>query len=280
MSVKFGLKQHVWRLGPDHNPGWFNTGNAEWSPGKFVIATVFKLHWDLSHPISDGIYNMLHAVTIGHAGRPGKTHLEQLAQILHGDLHITCRLQDSTNQVYRHTVALPGSKNQYLDRTMLLLYTSNYNHHDPTMMCTMNVLYDFDTLEQIQCVTHAVRVQHAEDIKFTPWPDHRVICDHEHNYVPRDHVIIHGGCNQHNAEPKPFELFRVWGSLGQTLDPLDLGTVSCLVQNNVPDHIGGAQAWYNCDCDRWIMQDADKWALCTGVYQQTHALGIKQSTTA
>jgi hypothetical protein len=275
MSVQLGHEQHGWRLGPDHDPGWFNTGDAEWLPGKFVMATVFKLHWDLTNPMPDGIYNTLHAVTIGHANRPGKTHIEQLAQILHGDLHITCRLQDSTSQVHRHTIALSGSKNQYINRTMLLLYTLDYNHHDPSMLKTMNVLYDFDTLDQLQCVPHNFRLQHAEDVNFTSWSDHKVICDHEHNHVPRDHVIIHGHCDQHNSRLMPFELFRVWSSLGQTLDPLNLRMVSCLAQNNVSDYIGGVQAWYNCDCDRWIAQGTDKWALCTGVYQQTHSLGIK-----
>jgi hypothetical protein len=275
MSVKVGHKQSNWRLGPEHDPGWFNIRDAEWLPGKFAIATVFKLHWDLSHPMSDGIYNVLHSVTIGHLGQDGKTHIEQLAQILHGDLHITCRFQDSTSQVHRHTIALPGSKNQYLGRTMLLLYTLDYNSHDPTILNTMNVLYDFDTLDQIQCVPYNFRLQHAEEVNFTSWPDHKVICDHEHNHVPRDHVHIHGHCNQHNSKTTSFELFRVWGSLGQTLDPLNLRIVSCLAQNNVSDYIGDAQAWYNCDCNRQIIQDTDKWALCTGFYQQTHTLGIK-----
>jgi hypothetical protein len=278
MSLKIGHKQSNWRLGPDDNPGWFNTSDAEWLPGKFAIATVFKLHWDLSQPMSDGIYNLLHAVTIGHLGRAGKTHIEQLAQILHGDLHITCRFQDSTGQVHRHTVALPGSKNQYLGRTMLLLYTSNCNHDDPTMLYTTNVLYDFDTLNQIQCVPYNFCLQHTDDVNFASWPGHRVICDHEHNHVPKNHVNIHGHCNQHNDELTSFELFRIWGSLGQTLDPLNLDTVSRLTQNNVSDYIGGAQAWYNCACDRWTIQDTNKWALCTGFYQQTHALGIKLAT--
>ena len=278
MSVKIGHEQRGWRLGPDHDPSWFNTGNVEWAPGKFVIATVFKLHWDLSDSIPDGIYNMLHAVTMGRANRSSKIHIEQLAQILHGGLHITCRFQDSTGQVHRHTVALPGSKNQYIGRTMLLLYTSDCNYHYPTMLSTLNVLYDFDTMTQIQCVPYNVNLQHADDVNFTSWPDCKVICDHEHNRAPRNHVIVHGSCNQHDSRHTSFELFRIWGSLGHTLNPLNIDTVSCLAQNNVSDYISGAQAWYNCNSDRWITQDQDKWALCTGFYQQTHALGIKIST--
>jgi len=239
------------------------------------MATVFRLHWRLSPTTPDGIYNVLHAVTMGRAARPGKTHLEQLVQILHGGLHITCRVSDNVGQVHRNTVALPGHWEQYLHRDMLLIYTADTRVQDPAALDTMNVLYDFHSLDRLQCLPYRVRVQSIIDFDFASWPDARVICDHEQNHVPRDHVIVHGrSCTLSNLYT-PFEILRVWASLGQTLDPLDQSNVRALSQIQVPDHIGSVHAWYNVDCDRVVDRDMDTWALCTGRYRQRQSLGIK-----
>ena len=134
-------KSDSWRLGPDEDPGWFVIDGADRKQGVFSLVTLFRLDWDLTaKSLPDGIHNMLHAVTIGRDGEPGKTHIEQLVQIFNGDLHITCRSIDHSGQTYRHTVALPGHWQQYQNRDLLLLYTADPNSLEPTWLTTTNVL--------------------------------------------------------------------------------------------------------------------------------------------
>lgn len=268
-----------WRLGPDADTGWFDTRGSQWITGKFVLATVFKLHWRLDPGAADGIYNLLHAVTMGRACSPGKTHLEQLAQILHGDLHITCRITDSFGLVQRNTVALPGSWQRYQGRAMLLIYTGDPGIQNPTLVQTTNTLYDLASMDQLQSLQYCAQIRSSKDLDFASWPTHRVVCDYEQNNVPRDHVMVHGNCHHDTSAQTPFELLSVWGSLGQTLDPSDRSIVEALTQNQVSDRIGPAEAWYNCHCDRVITQGPDRWALCTGRYQQSNRLGILLSRT-
>jgi hypothetical protein len=268
-----------WRLGPDADPGWFDTSGSHCMPGNFVIATVFKLHWHLHPHPPDGIYNVLHAVTMGRAGITGKTHLEQLAQILQGDLHITCRITDSTSRVQRRTVALPGSWQRYQDRAMLLIYTGQTSEANPTLVQTTTILYDVASTYVLQKLSYQLSISSSKDLDFVSWPAHRVICDHEQNQVPRDHVIVHGHCHSRQHANTPFELISVWGSLGQTLDPSDRSIVAALTQNQISDRIGPAEAWYNCHGDRVVTQGPDRWALCTGLYQQSDRLGILLSST-
>lgn len=272
-SPEHGLRT-AWRLGLHTDPGWFDTSGSL-VPGRFVLATVFRLHWQLPEQPPDGIYNMLHAVTMGHANRHSKTHLEQLVQILHGDLHITCRITDSSGAVQRNTVALPDSWQSYQHRDMLLIYTSDIDANDATMLDTNNVLYDLHSLEQLQCLPHRVCIPLNTDIDFASWPAYRVICDHEQHHVPRDHVIVHGSCNVLPNVCTSFEILRVWGSLGQTLNPLDQSNVQTLAESQIPDQIDSVDAWYNCDCARTVNSDTRTWALCTGRYRHRHSLGLE-----
>jgi len=270
----------AWRLGPHTDPGQFDTSTASSVPGHFVLATVFRLHWQLQPGAADSIYNMLHAVTIGRSGHAHKTHLEQLAQILHGDLHVTCRIQLNTGEIRRNTVALPGSWQDYQDRALLLIYTATAVSQDPVILHTRSVLYDIDRWNLLQDLPHTVRVEHPADVDFVCWPAHSVICDHEQSSVPRDHVVVHGHCHQHHMLDASFELQRVWGSLDQALDPGDIDTVHQFTQVQVPDHIGPAQAWYNCCSDNAVTHGQDRWARCTGRYRQSQSLGIRLDSVA
>jgi len=267
-----------WRLGPDADPGWFDTSGSHCMPGNFVIATVFKLVWRLDPHTPDGIYNVLHAVTMGRANTAVKTHLEQLAQILHGDLHITCRITDSTGRVQRHTVALPGSWQRYQDRDMLLIYTGQTSESNPTLVQTTTILYDVASTDVLQKLSYQLSIPSREDLDFVSWPAHRVICDHEQNQVPRDHVIVHGHCHSCQHANTPFELISVWGSLDQSLALSEPSFFEALINTPVPDRIGSAEAWYNCSCDRAMIRNNSKWALCTGHYRQTDGLGIRLPT--
>lgn len=268
----------AWRLGPYTDPGRFDTSAAASVPGHFVVATVFRLHWQLRPGAPDRIYNVLHAVTMGRAHNAHKTHVEQLAQILHGRLHVTCRIQDSTGRVQRNTVALPGCWQGYQDRVFLLMYTANVLSQDPVILHTRSVLYDVDSWALLQDLPHTVLIEHAADVDFVSWPGHTVICDHEQFRVPRDHVIVHGHCDQQHVPDAPFALHRVWGSLDQTLDPGDIDTVHQFTLPQVPDHIGPAHAWYNCCSHNSITQGQDRWAVCAGRYLQSQSLGIRLGT--
>ena len=268
----------AWRLGPHTDPGHFDTSAAASPPGQFVMATVFRLHWQLQSGAPDNIYNMLHAVTMGRIGHAHKTHVEQMVQILHGDLHVTCRIMDSTGQVHRNTVALPGSWRHYQDRALLLIYTAAAVSQDPIILHTRSVLYDVDSWDLLQDLPHTVKIVHAADVDFVSWPDHTVICDHDQFQMSRDHVMVHGHCNQQHVLDASFELQRVWGSLDQTLDPRDIHIVRQFGQARVPDHIGPAQAWYNCCSDKVVTQGQDRWARCTGRYQQNNSLGFALHT--
>lgn len=264
-----------WRLGPDTDPGWFDTNGTAERHGNFIIATMFCLRWQLPNHTPDGIFNILHAVSLGRAARTGKTHLEQLAQILHGRLHITCRITDSTNEVQRNTVALSGSWQQYQDRTMLLIYTGSVDAQDPHKIQTHNLLYDPSNLDVLQHVTSMTKIESRIDVDFTTWKGHRVICDHEQYHRPRDHVIVHGNWLPSPVAHTPFAINRIWGSLDQTIDACDPLQVREFTGEIVPDRIGSAKAWYNCNCNNVVIQHAHRWARCTGRYQQTNSLGLR-----
>lgn len=257
-----GPEQHGmcanWRLGRDNNPGWFDIKGKQWMPGQFALATVFRLLWSIpTHP-KDAIYNMLHAVTMGHVGSSGKTHLEQFAQILDGSLHITCRITDTSDRVHRNTVKIPGIIDQYLNRTMLLIYTSLPDTNYPLGLQTTNVLYDFESLDILQVIFHNLTLLSLQDLDFDRWPDHRVVCDHEQNNQPRNHVIIHSHCWQEHLFDARFELLHVWGSLGQRFDPLEKNHIRVFKSGLVPNKIGPATAWYN-----WNGKQ------CTGLFCET-----------
>lgn len=239
-----------------------------------MMATVFKLCWRLVSDAPDRIYNVLHAVTMGRADNTSKTHLEQLAQILYGDLHITCRIIDSFGVAHRHTMALPGSWQHYQDRAMLLIYTGDVIQNDPAVVQTTSMLYDLANKHLLQQLTHSVVLRSSQDLDFASWPQHRVICDHEQNHVPRDHVMVHGHGDLQQHSSTSFELISIWSSLGHALDPANPFWLEALMHSPVPDRIGSAEAWYNCHCDRVVMQGTNHWTLCTGRYRQTDRLGI------
>lgn len=270
---------NTWRLGSHEDPGWFDTSGAL-TAGRFTLATVFRLHWRLPPDPPDGIYNVLHAVTIGRASQSGKTDIEQLVQIKDAGLHVTCRFVNSSGYVERHTVALPGPWQHYQDRNLLLIYTSDTSEGDPRFLKTVNVLYDLDNLDQLQCIKHYFRTPLLSDIDFANWPDHRVICDHEQYNVPRDHVIVHGHGAMQTDSSTSFVIQRIWGSLGQTLDAFDSLHIGAFTQKTVPDQIGTVRAWYNCDCDSTVTKGPEIWAVCTGRYLHRNSLGIKLSTDA
>lgn len=270
-GVEFGSPEQglraTWRLGPGVDPGWFETGQPS-TPGKFALATVFRLHWQSPSMPQDGIYHMVHAVTMGRASRPGKTHLEQMVQILHGDLHITCRM-DICGVVSRNTVPLPGTWNLYNDRTMLLIYTADIDSENPEILNATHVLYDFHSLEQLQCVDHMTQTPSTTYMDFTSWPDYRVTCDHEQDHVPSNHLFVHGHCCENFPVDLSFELFRLWGSLGQTFDAQNMENVRKLVTDRVPDRIDSAEAWYNIDCARSWQEGQDFFSECSGLYRKS-----------
>ena len=255
-----------WRLGPDADPGWFDVSAADIQPAQWIMCTVFRLRWDPSIFWQEGIHNLLHSISVGRQDRSSKIHLEQIAQILHGELHVTCRIQDSAGRVHRHTVALPGTKEHYNNRWMLLIYTANGCTADPCQVRTCNVLYDLDTWQMLQSLIYTGSVACARDVDFGSWPHQRVICDHEQHNRSRDHVVVHG--NTRDPVSSQFELRHVWGSLGCTLDALDPSTAQNLLQIDVPDQINGAMAWYNCASDPSMSQGQQFCARCTGRYQQ------------
>jgi hypothetical protein len=272
-----GAAENHWRLGPCEDPGWFDT-RGPFTAGKFALATVFRLHWHLPPDPQDGIYNVLHAVTMGRINQYEKTHIEKLVQYKDQGLHVTCRVILRNGQVKRHTVALPGPWQQYQERDLLLIYLADTSPDDPQLVRTVNILFDLEQLDQLQYIEHDFHVPLLAELDFVTWPDHRVICDHEQNNVPRDHVIVHGGCPEGRDYQTPFVLRRVWGTLGQTILPEHSLQLASFLQRKVPDQPGLAQAWYNCDCDDAVTFGAETWALCGGRYQQSHRLGIKLST--
>jgi hypothetical protein len=284
MSVLMGPESQAmcanWRLGPDDDPGLFDTSACDCTSKEFVLATVFSLHWHLLTDAPDGIHNLLHAVTMGRADRAHKTHLEQLAQILGGQLHVTCRSIDSTGLVSRNTVALPGSWQHYQGIKMLLIYRGRLYQETGWHLWTQNVLYDLDNSTMLQHLEHIAVVQDVMDFDFVTWPAHRVICDHEQFRVPRNHVMIHGNHVQQPKAHTPFELLSVWGSLDRGLDPLDWANRIALGNPCPPDLIGHTSAWYNCSDVNNITHGGISWMTCGGRYQQKHSLGIKitQST--
>jgi hypothetical protein len=116
-------------------------------------------------------------------------------------------------------------------------------------------------------------VASARDVDFGSWQHQRVICDHEQHHQARDHVIIHG--NTRDTPSAHFELRRVWGSLGCTLDALDSSIAQSLLQIDVPDQIGNAEAWYNCSSNLTVSWGRHCYARCTGRYQQSDFLGLR-----
>jgi hypothetical protein len=265
-----------WRLGPDADPGWFDVSAADIQPAQWIMCTVFRLRWDPSIFWQEGIHNLLHSISVGRQDRSSKIHLEQIVQILHGELHITCRIQDSTRRVHRNTVALPGIKESYNNRWMLLIYTANGSTVDPCEVRTCNVLYDYDTGQLLQNLTYTGSVACVQDVDFGSWQHQRVICDHEQHQQARDHVMVCG----YTRDPvsSQFELRRVWGSLGYTLDALDPSTAQSLLQEHVPDQISHAKAWYNCASNVTMFWGQHCYARCTGQYQQNNSLGFTLHT--
>jgi len=270
-DIVIGFKN--WRLGSDTEPGWFNLEDQETQHGQWFMSTVFRLKWDPCTFKQEGIHNCLHAVTVGRKGRAGKIHLENLAQILHGGLHITCRIQDSAGRIERHTMPLPEDKEYYNHRRLLLLYASTGSGPEKQRAKTHSVLYDCDTLKLLQNLAWTAPVACAEDLDFGSWPQQRVICDFEQNHRACDHVMVHGHAG--DSASAQFELDRVWGTLGATLDPLDPSTIHSLLQTTVADKIGNINAWYNCWQDRTVWWKKDTYARCTGLYNQPNQLGFK-----
>jgi hypothetical protein len=261
-----------WRLGPDADPGWFDVSAADIQPAQWIMCTVFRLRWAASTFQQEGIHNCLHAISVGRQNRSSKIHLEQIVQILHGEPHVTCRIQDSAGRVHRHTVALPGPKESYNNRWMLLIYTANGSTVNARQVQTCSVLYDLDTGQLLQSLTYTGSVACVQDVDFGSWPHERVICDHEQDQQARDHVMVHG--NTRDPVSAQFELKRVWGSLGCAIDALDPSTAQSLLQEHVPDQIGHAKAWYNCASTRAVFQGQHCYARCTGRYQQNNSLGF------
>jgi len=263
----------AWRLGSDEDPGWFDLSHADIQPAQWIMCTVFRLRWLPCIFQKEGIHNCLHSITVGRQNQSSKIHLEQIAQILHGQLHITCRIQDSAGQVHRHTVALPGDQEHYNNRWMLLIYTGNGANADPCRVRTANVLYDLDTGQLLQSLTYTGSVSSARDIDFGSWQHLCVICDHEQLHQARDHVMVHG--NTRDPVSAQFELSRIWGSLGCTLDALDPSTTQSLLQNDVPDQINNAKAWYNCASNLVVFQGQHCYNRCTGRCQSSDFLSFR-----
>lgn len=197
-----------WILGSHTNPGYFDLNNLDNLKTEFSMSTVFKLCWNLPDPAQDQIYNLLHSITIGWQHKTSKIHIEHLAQILQGELHITSRFSDHTGRVHRNTQPLPGGLNN-MGQWFRLEYSGLLENN--IFSATAEIYnYDSDTLVQ-QCKYHAT--VDPKNFEFYAWENNSVECVHELFGVPCDHVIIHG----HTASAATaFEIQQVRGSIGDT----------------------------------------------------------------
>ena len=277
-SFCYGHESHglikSWKLGPYDNPGFFDITDIRGNvPGEFAIASIFRLDWNTNQSHDDGIYNNLHSVTIGRTNQAGKTHLEQLAQILHGQLHITCRMQLPDNRIYRNTVAVPGDIKIFIDRWFLLVYTGHTLSDNP-LYCykTQAVLYDCETLDILQNLEETFTTKYSLSDIFGEWSSTKIVCDHEFMHVPRDHFLVHGSVM--TEKPLFYHLSRIWGSFGNKFDALDNSIAAKFLGETVPDQIDAASAWYNSDTEKRFVHNGQNFSICTGRYHHPEHLGI------
>jgi len=197
-----------WRLGSDNNPGCFNIGDIDKLKTEFSKSTVFKLCWNLPDPTKDRIYNLLHSVTVGWQHKTSKIHIEHLAQILRGELHVTSRFSDHAGRVHRNTQPLPGGLNN-IGQWFRLEYSGLLENN---IFSTTAEIYNYNTNTLVQQCKYCAVVD-PKNFEFYAWNGNSVDCVHESFGVPCDHVMIHG----HTADPAAaFEIKEVSGSIGGT----------------------------------------------------------------
>lgn len=255
-----------WRLGPFDDPGWFDIRDHGKLSTKFVMLTIFRLDWTDVDPQQDGIFNRLHSITIGSQNRKSKIHIENIAQLIRGQLHITSRFCDHAGMIHRNTQPLAGEPYHYMHRWMTLCYTGSFAQ---SILTTCSVLRDHDSNEQYQCNQYDQRCAESE-VELQPGVLDRVVCDDEIQHVPRDHVSV-GGATM--LSTRAFSLRQIWGCLGQTFDPTTTANAASIMQESWPEIIGGCRAWYCCDVSKRCAADT-RYAQCGGRYQQNQNLGL------
>jgi len=197
-----------WILGSYTNPGYFDLDNLDKLKTEFSTSTVFKLRWQLPDPAKDRIYNLLHSITMGWQHKTSKIHIEHLAQILHGELHITSRFTDHSGGVHRNTQPLPGGLNN-IGQWFRLEYSGKLENG---VFSTTADVYNYNTDIHVQQCKYQAAVD-PKNFEFYAWENNSVECVHELFGVPCNHIMIHG----HTAIPATaFEIQQVRGSIGDT----------------------------------------------------------------
>jgi hypothetical protein len=198
-----------WRLGSDRDPGWFDVGDLDNINTEFSMSTVFKLNWQSVDPTKDQIHNLLHSITLGWSNKTSKIHIEQLAQILHGELHITSRFSDHAGRVHRNTQPLPGGL-MNIGKWLRLDYSGFLENN---IFSTVAEICNYNTGASVQQCSYKAAVN-STDFNFYTWNSNRVTCNYEQFGVPCNHVMIHG----HTTSPDvaQFDIQQVRGSIGNT----------------------------------------------------------------
>jgi len=196
-----------WRLGSNRDPGWFDVGDLDNIKTEFSMSTVFRLRWQLPASTKDQIYNLLHSITMGWRHKTSKIHIEQLAQILHGELHITSRFTDHAGCVHRNTQPLPGGLCN-VGQWFRLEYSGKL---ESGVFSTTAEIYNHDTNTFVQQCKYQAAVD-SKNFEFCSWSTNRVTCNHEQFGAPADHIIVHGNTNDHNVAL--FDIQQVCGSIG------------------------------------------------------------------
>lgn len=197
-----------WRLGSDANPGCVDIGDIDKLKTEFSMSTVFKLCWNLPNPAQDQIYNLLHSITMGWQHKKSKIHIEHLAQILQGELHITSRFSDHTGRVHRNTQPLPGRLTN-IGQWVRLEYSGLVENNS---FYTTAEIYNYNTNTLVQQCKYNASVD-PKNLECYAWSSNSVDCKHEQFGVPSDHVMVHGHTTNSTAA---FEIGQVCGSIGGT----------------------------------------------------------------
>jgi hypothetical protein len=236
-----------WRLGSYRDPGWFDASDLHNLKTEFSLSTVFKLCWQSVDPTKDRIYNLLHGITLGWHHKTSKIHIEQLAQILHGELHITSRFSDHAGRVHRNTQPLPGGLNN-IGQWLRLDYSGKLEND---IFSTTAEIYNHDTNTFVQQCKYQAAVD-PTNFKFYTWNTDRVMCDHEQFGVPSDHIIVHGNTNDYNVAL--FDIQQVCSSIG------DVGVLYCA---DLAEHLSDVKHRYNNTCVQEIyFSDSSKKNAC------------------
>lgn len=196
-----------WRLGSDVNPGYFDVSDLDQIKTRFSMSTIFRLRWQLPDPNKDQIYNLLHSITLGWQHKSSKIHIEQLAQILHGELHVTSRFTDHRGCVHRNTQPLLGGLGN-VGQWFQIKYSGQLENN---MFCTTSDVYNHDTNTRVQQCNYCTAVD-PKNFEFYTWDTSCVPCDYEMFGVPRNHVMVNGYTLQ--PDVATFDIQQVHGSIG------------------------------------------------------------------